>query len=259
MDDRAARVGILALSATALALPFCAVFSLAFQPQFALGRDSLSHLRQLICLQIGVAIVIEQAPLASVFHAAMVLEGRALGALDLATLERTLPVKTVGLRVLDLATREDELDAFVAFTTLAVMIGNPVQSASVAANAYQEVLMQARSAAGLPALALALGAITDAGYLTRDAALAKRIDQMSGNVAFPAASALRAMQKLLSLPDRAACVTITPMRWTSAAATLRTLKNPSHAVLRDRAAATSGTQAVGSLRQEIEALRTRRL
>ena len=37
----------------------CTPLGLAFQPQFALGRDGLGHLRDFIRLQIAVAIMIE--------------------------------------------------------------------------------------------------------------------------------------------------------------------------------------------------------
>lgn len=190
----------------------------------------------------------QKAPIASVYHAAMVLEDRPLAEIDAKMLARVLPVKTRGLQNLDRATRGDRLEAFVAFTSLAALIGNHGQAAYAAANAFQEAVIRARAHAGLPALAVAWGAITDAGYVARDAALGRMLDKMSGNVAFPVAVALQALYDLLSTPDAGPCVTITPMNWSATLGTLRILRQPSHDLMRRLAEASGRTESTDNLR-----------
>ena len=188
------------------------------------------------------------APIASVYHAAMVLEDRGLADIDAALLAQVLPAKTRGTDNLDQATRTDDLQAFVVFTTLASLIGNIGQTAYVAANAYQEAVIKQRVAAGLPGLAVGFGAITDVGYVSRDAALTKMLVQISGKIKFPAPVALSALTRLLALPTCGPCVTLTPMNWSNALGQLKILRNPSHERLY-RLAVTSGQ------RQSVETLR----
>jgi phthiocerol/phenolphthiocerol synthesis type-I polyketide synthase C len=224
-------------------------------------RASGADLRVLACditdrvqLDHALDLLRSEAPLASVYHAAMVLEDRALAEIDAELLSRVLPVKTIGLRHLDLATRADPIEAFVAYTSLASLIGNPGQAAYVAANACQEAIMAARAAQGLPALAVAWGAISDAGHVTRDATLGRVLDRMSGNVRFDVAVALNALCDLLTLPGAGTCVTITPMKWAAASAALPLLHRPTHDVLRRLAEAGGGVEEAGNLRAEIKAL-----
>lgn len=194
------------------------------------------------------------AALASVFHSAMVLEDQPLTQITDQSLARTLPVKTLGLEHLDLATRKDDLQAFVAFTSLATLIGNHGQGAYVAANAYQEALIKKRHALGLPALAVGWGAITDAGYVTRDENLARMLAQMSGNVPFTTAAALNALGRLCISPVPGACATITPMKWGPSLAALKILQRPSHEWLKQLAESMAKGKEAGDLRAELQSL-----
>jgi thioester reductase-like protein len=76
--------------------------------------------------------------------------------------------KVNGAYHLDRLTRSQPLDYFIAFSSVANLVGNPGQANYVAANAYIEQLAVARRAAGLPGLVLALGAVGDTGILTRE-------------------------------------------------------------------------------------------
>jgi len=194
------------------------------------------------------------APIKAVYHSAMVLEDRLLKDVDADTLTRSLSVKTDGLAILDAQTQGDHLDAFVAFTSLATLIGNYGQGAYVAANAYQEALIEARVARGQPGLAIALGAVSDAGYVTRDTALAGMLDSMSGRVKFPIASALNGLSRLLARPDLGPCVTVTPMNWAQTATALKILQTPTQEVLRRLGLASGSRQDYGTLRADLEAL-----
>ncbi|TYP85688.1 acyl transferase domain-containing protein [Maritimibacter alkaliphilus HTCC2654] len=194
------------------------------------------------------------APIHGVFHTAMVLEDRAMGDIDRAQLDKVLPVKTKGLANLDAATRDDDLQVFVAYTSLANLIGNHGQAAYVAANAYQESLIEARAATGRHARAMGWGAITDVGYLRRDTAKRNMLLQMSGNVKFSADQALRAQEFALTQKVRGNVLTVTPMGWGPSIGTLGNLRRPTFGLLRRMGEAGGSSQSLGTLRADLEAL-----
>ncbi|CUJ17446.1 type I polyketide synthase [Cognatishimia activa] len=231
------------------------------EPRFDLLRKSGVELEILACditaqtqVQQTFDRLRQKAPLATVFHSAMVLEDQPLAQISAESLDRTLPVKTVGLENLDIETRKDDLQAFIAFTSLATMIGNHGQAAYVAANAYQEALIKNRHALGLPALAVGWGAITDAGYVTRDENLGRMLAQMSGNVPFTTAAALNALGRLSMSSVPGACLTITPMKWGPSLAALKILHRPSHERLKQLAESSGKGRDAGDLRAELQSL-----
>jgi acyl carrier protein len=69
---------------------------------------------------------------------------------------------------LDRLTRGHALDYFLLFSSATTLLGNPGQYNYVAANGFLEGLARRRAAEGLPALAVAWGAIEDAGYVSRN-------------------------------------------------------------------------------------------
>lgn len=175
------------------------------------------------------------APIKGVIHSAMVLDDRPIRELTAEGLARTLPAKIAGIDTLDAATREDRLDHFVGFSSIATMIGNHGQGAYVAANAYVEAVMAGRRAQGLPGLAVGWGPITDAGYLTREDDKARMIRKITGNASFTAGQALHALERLLARAgageELPAMVTISPIGWSGMLAALPLLKGPSYAKL----------------------------
>jgi phthiocerol/phenolphthiocerol synthesis type-I polyketide synthase C len=120
----------------------------------------------------------------------------------------------VGAANLDLATRGMTLDYFVAYSSATTMIGNPGQASYVAANGYLQGLMRRRRATGLPGLAVAWGAIADAGVLARDREVAAKLERISGIGAMPAREALGYLGALLgegdAIPATVTCATIRP-------------------------------------------------
>lgn len=179
------------------------------------------------------AALAQIGPLAGVVHSAMVLEDMPLAALTPEVLARVLPAKIAGATHLDRLTRGQALDYFVLFTSMATLIGNHGQSAYVAANGYLEGIALARRAAGLPALAVGWGGISDAGYLARDLDKGALVRRMSGNVEFTGVQAMRALDRLMALGNRAdPVVHISPMGWHAVVGTLKTLSEPSFALFR---------------------------
>ena len=108
-------------------------------------------------------------PLKGVFHVAMVLDDALARDLDRSRIEKVLKPKVAGAANLDQLTRRFDLDCFVLFSSVAALIGNVGQANYVAANAFLEGLARRRRAEGLPALAVGFGAISDVGYLARNA------------------------------------------------------------------------------------------
>jgi acyl transferase domain-containing protein/NADPH:quinone reductase-like Zn-dependent oxidoreductase/acyl carrier protein len=140
------------------------------------------------------------ARLAGIIHAAMVLDDGLIAGMDPARVRAVLAPKTCGADNLDRATRGAALDYFVAFSSVAAMVGNPGQGAYVAANGYLQGLMARRRAAGLPGLAVGWGAIADAGVLVRDPVVAANLGRRAGVEAMQSRAALSHLETLLAQP-----------------------------------------------------------
>lgn len=136
--------------------------------------------------------------LAGVYHTAMVLEDTLIANLSEDALRKVLAPKVRGAELLDRLTREDDLQQFVLFSSATTLVGNPGQANYVAANGYLEGLAAKRRAEGLPALAVAWGAISDAGYLARNAEVGDKLARKLGRHALTAREALDGLAALMS-------------------------------------------------------------
>ncbi len=135
---------------------------------------------------------------AGVIHAAVVLDDALIANLEPHRLAHVLAPKVTGADNLDRATRGAPLDYFVAYSSVAAMVGNPGQGAYAAANGYLQGLMARRRAAGLPGLAVGWGAISDAGLLARDTRNAARLARLAGIDAMTSRAALSHLEALLA-------------------------------------------------------------
>ncbi|MEU1329464.1 SDR family NAD(P)-dependent oxidoreductase [Streptomyces sp. NPDC005865] len=147
--------------------------------------------------------------LAGVIHAAMVLDDAPLAELNDDRLRAVLAPKMTGGLLLDTLTRERSLDFFVVYSSAAALAGNIGQAAYVAGNLVLEGLVRDRRNAGLPALAVQWGAITDSGYVHRNG----RSEEMTaiGLGHLTAADALTRLDELLS--HRAATAAVGFFDW----------------------------------------------
>jgi acyl carrier protein len=133
-----------------------------------------------------------------VIHAAAVIEDALAERLDAEQIERVLHPKVAGAWQLHLHSLDQPLDFFVLYSSVSSLLGNPGQSAYVAANAWMEELAAERRQRGLPALAVAWGAIADAGYLTRHEKTASVLQQRLGAAPIASAAALDVLESLLA-------------------------------------------------------------
>jgi phthiocerol/phenolphthiocerol synthesis type-I polyketide synthase C len=147
-------------------------------------------------------LVARHGRLAGVVHTAMVLDDGLIAGLEPGRTRAVLAPKTDGARNLDRATRNAAPDYFVVYSSATTMVGNPGQAAYVAANGFLQGLMRQRRARGVPGLAVAWGAIADAGVLARDAETVARLERLSGFVGLQSADALSCLDRLLARPAK---------------------------------------------------------
>lgn len=140
-------------------------------------------------------------PLAGVLHTAMVLDDALIQNLDADRIAAVLAPKVAGAENLDRATQSIALDFFVLYSSATTLVGNPGQANYVAANAYLEALARRRRAAGHPGLAVAWGAIADAGYLARNMEVSNLLARKLGRHALSAAEAVAGLGELISVAE----------------------------------------------------------
>jgi|GEM_PF-138691 len=119
----------------------------------------------------------ELPPLRGVLHAAMVLDDDSVVRLDQQRFRSVLAPKVAGAWNLHRLTAQDDLDTFVLFSSVAAVIGHPLQGNYAAANAFLDALAAHRREQGLPALTVGWGAVTDVGYVSRHSDLARYLER----------------------------------------------------------------------------------
>lgn len=153
----------------------------------------------------------EMPPLRGVIHAAMVIDDAISTSLTRERIRNVLAPKTVAAWNLHLATKDRPLDFFVLYSSAAAVIGNEGQASYGAANLFLDGLAQYRRARGLPATAVAWGAIGDVGYLKDRPVVRKALAERFGVNAMPAAKALDRLDR--AIQDGAPFVVLAEMNW----------------------------------------------
>lgn len=162
-----------------------------------------------------------------VVHSAMVIDDGLFETLSTDRMERVMRPKIAGLRHMDRATRRCDLDFFVAYSSVAGLVGNPGQGAYAAANAFMESLIADRRAEGLCGLAMAFGPLSDVGHLSRDVTTREILKRRLGGGMMVADEALRMLDLALAAGD--ACdpvIFAAPLQWGRLARDLPVVASP---------------------------------
>jgi myxalamid-type polyketide synthase MxaB len=138
-----------------------------------------------------------RTPLRGVVHAAGVLDDAMLLQLDRERFERVLAPKVAGAWNLHELTREDRLDLFVCFSSMASLFGSPGQGNYAAANAFLDALAHHRRTLGLPATSINWGAWAEAGMGAELDLATRQRQQARGLHPLATATALRCLDAIL--------------------------------------------------------------
>ena len=135
----------------------------------------------------------DQRPVKGIAHAAMVLDDRLMQGIDHESIDIVLRPKASGALHLERIAARLDLDYLLLFSSATTLFGNPGQFNYVAGNAYVEGIARRLRAQGLPVLAVAWGAIEDAGYLARHIEANSSLKRRFASTLMPARTALNAL------------------------------------------------------------------
>ena len=141
----------------------------------------------------------ELPPLKGVFHLAAVTSATLLNDLDAESLDRVMRSKAVSAWVIDRCLDGLELDFFVLFSSITVVITQPGLASYVAANAYLQGLARHRQARGLKAQSIGWAVWLSTG-LCEDQQVQKGVQeyQQMGIQPFQVKHALRALGRIMA-------------------------------------------------------------
>lgn len=192
-----------------------------------------------------------QRPIKGIAHAAMVLDDKLMQGVDRASIETVLRPKVSGALHLERIAGELALDYLLLFSSATTLFGNPGQFNYVAANAYVEGVARRLRAQGLPALAVAWGAIGNAGYLERHMEANSSLKKRFGSTLMPARTALNGLDwafeaEGLQLVDAFA---IARIEWSRAKRELAAVRAPTFNVVATDNISGEGGQVAVALEQ----------
>ncbi|MFE7390176.1 SDR family NAD(P)-dependent oxidoreductase [Streptomyces sp. NPDC057582] len=145
-------------------------------------------------------------PLRGVLHAAGITRDRRAAEKSRAEIAEVVAPKVYGAVHLDEATRDEPLDHFVLFSSVAGVSGNLGQADYAFANAYLDAFAEEREgrrrAGERPGRTLAIGwPLWDGGGMSVDAVTRRLFERLWGMVPMPPEAGLRAFTRALTLPD----------------------------------------------------------
>ncbi len=149
-------------------------------------------------------------PLRGVIHSAGALDDGALLQLSWSRFTTPLRAKMDGTWALHVLTRDQLLDFFIMFSSVASVLGSSGQSSHSAANAFMDALAFHRRAQGLPATSISWGAWSEIG-----AAADRRVDQSVGAMGIGVITPTAGLDMLDTITrSDAPHVTALPVNWT---------------------------------------------
>ncbi|KAF2196495.1 ketoacyl-synt-domain-containing protein [Delitschia confertaspora ATCC 74209] len=114
-------------------------------------------------------IYAEHPPIGGVAHGAMVLKDAAFADMDIEAAQKVIEPKVKGAIHLDklFSSPGNELDFFIAFSSITAVIGNKGQALYSAANCFLPTLIAQRKKKGLVGSVIDISSVLGAGYITR--------------------------------------------------------------------------------------------
>ena len=173
----------------------------------------------------------EMPPLRGIIHCAAVIHDSSLVNMTDADFHDVLRPKIAGAWNLHRHTLDRKLDFFIMYSSATTLFGNEGQANYVAANLYLEALADYRRGLGLPALAVAWGAIGDVGHLARNAVVARMLAERLGVKRLAPARALDRMEQ--AIRSGAPQVALAEMSWSRLAILPGVAKAPKFALVRE--------------------------
>lgn len=153
-------------------------------------------------------------PLRGIVHAATRYESATMANADEENLRASFGAKSIGAWNLDACSADLPLDFFVLYSSVAGVLGNAGQAGYAAANAFLQGLAAKRRASGKPALVVHWGALSDAGHVADNAAIASLLESR-GLGGMTAAESTAALGQIIR--SGAAEAMVARIRWEDAA------------------------------------------
>lgn len=189
------------------------------------------------------------ARIAGIVNAAMVLDDRLMQGLDRQAIEDVLRPKALAALHLERLAQNLDLDYLLLFSSATTLFGNPGQFNYVAANGFVEGVARRMRASGQPALAIAWGAIEDAGYLARHMDANAHLKKRFASTLMTARMALNGLDWAFASDGRqkTACCAIARIDWSVAKRELAAVRTPTFVAIDTAAAARQGGHAAVTL------------
>jgi acyl transferase domain-containing protein/acyl carrier protein len=185
-------------------------------------------------------------PLRGVIHSAGILADALIDRLTPASFEQVMAGKVRGALLLDRLCRQDTLDYFVLFSSVASLLGNPGQGNYAAANAMLDALAQSRAAAGVPATSIAWGPWLNIGLAAAQENRGARV-AAQGLYSITPSEGLAFLERVLQAPrTQVAVMRFDAARWREAVANSRYTRFFDD--LQEQTAQAASTASVGSIR-----------
>ncbi|XP_067417960.1 mycolipanoate synthase-like [Emydura macquarii macquarii] len=124
----------------------------------SLQCNVISHLQVEKAIS-SIDTIFSKSPIKGVFHSAVVLHDGRLEALNLSHFEKVLSPKVAGAINLHRATRGQELDYFVCYSSVTSFLGNSTQANYAAANSFLDIFCHYRRNCGLSGQSINWGAL----------------------------------------------------------------------------------------------------
>jgi NAD(P)-dependent dehydrogenase (short-subunit alcohol dehydrogenase family)/acyl carrier protein len=147
--------------------------------------------------------------LRGIIHAAGILADGTIQQLSWEQFDQVMAAKVEGTWHLHSLTKEQPLDYFVVFSSIAAILGNLGQANHTAANAFLDALVYERRAMGLPALSINWGAVAGVGTVAK-----RQIDQQLREIGIeciPPQAVEQVLDQLFA--NNAVQVAVLPINW----------------------------------------------